>query len=305
MFRRNIAIAVLVLVVVAVFTAAIMIILPHGSKSGSGGNTGNANSSQPMVKISDIIGEAVYMGFYNADTEIYADEPFPAKDVLRSALSKSSGIPENATLMIESHDFDTLSVVFDDGRTMRTMEQPGVGTVMIVASIPQASSDVFYAYNVQINVRESRLPKETEGPAVSETLVTSVQLVSEAPSWNWDDADETEAVTTKKTWSAPKTTTAAAASPKPSVTAGPKKTEAPSANPVTEAPKPSPSPIVATDPPAPASPSVEPSVNEPEPQPQPQPEPEPEPEPQPQPEPEPEPQPEPQVEAPSQGAAEG
>lgn len=307
MFRRNIAIAILILVVVAVFTAAIMIILPHGSKSDSGGNTGNVNSSQPMVKISDIIGEAVYMGSYDADTEIYAEEPFPAKDVLRSALAKSSGIPDSATLMIESHDFDTLSVVFDDGRTMRTLEQPGVGTVMIVASIPKANSDVFYAYNVQINVKESRLPKTTEGPAVSETITTSVQLVSEAPYWNWDDAEETEAVTTKKTWTAPKTTTAAGASPKPSVTAAAvtKKTEAPAVNPVTEAPKPSPSPTVATDPPAPASPSVEPSVNEPAPQPEPEPEPQPEPQPQPEPEPEPEPEPAPQAEAPAQENGEG
>lgn len=296
MFRRNIAIAFLVFMVLAVFTTAIWFILPHDGKKNKDSNTGTS-SSQPMMKISDIIGEAVYMGSYSSDTEIYAEEPFAAKDTLRRALAKSSGLSDTATVMIESYNFDDLSVVFDDGRTMRTLEQPGIGNVMIVASIPKLNGDIFYAYNVQITVKESRTPKNTEVSGVTDGVTTSVGFTS-APSWNWkwEEEDETEAVTTKKSWSAPKTTTAAAgASVKPSVTAkvtaaAAPVTEAPSVNPVTEAPAPS----VEPDPPSvepsvqePDPPSVEPSVAEPEPQPQPEPEPD------------PEPQPEPQAEAPA------
>ncbi|WP_044974724.1 hypothetical protein [Ruminococcus sp. HUN007] len=293
MFRRNIAIALLVLMVIAVFTVAIWFILPHNNKKDNQ-NTGN-NSSQPMMKVSDIIGEAVYMGSYSTDTEIYAEEPFAAKDTLRRALAKSSGLPDNASVMIEAHNFDDLSVVFDDGRTMRTLEQPGIGNVMIVASIPKPNGDTFYAYNVQITVKESRIPKNTESPDVTEGIVTSVGLTA-APSWEWkkDEAEETEAVTTKKIWTAPKTTTAAAkASSKPSATAKVTEaaavpvTEAPSVNPVTEAPSPQAEP----DPP-----SVPPSVEEPAPQPQ-VPEPQ-EPDPPQQQEPEPEPEPQPEAAAP-------
>lgn len=294
MIRRYIAIALLLLFVIAVFTVAIWLIMPHDKKVQTENSV--TNSAQPMVRISDIIGEAVYMGSYSTDAEIFADEPFAAKDVLRSALAKSAGTPENVAVMIESYNYETLSVVFDDGRTMRTLEQPGTGNVMIVASIPKGNGDVFYAYNVQIDVKESRTPKNTEAPEVSEGVTTSVWLTT-APSWNWewDEEDVTEAVTTKKTWSNNAKTTTAAAAIKPSATAkvtaaaSPSHviTEKPAEKPVTEAPPPS----VEPESPSPAEqPSVAPSVAEPEPQ---QPEPEPEPEPQPEPQPEPEPEPEP------------
>ena len=103
MFRRNIAIAFLVFMVLAVFTTAIWFILPHDNKKNNDSNTGTS-SSQSMMKISDIIGEAVYMGSYSSDTEIYAEEPFAAKDTLRRALAKSSGLADNATVMIESYN---------------------------------------------------------------------------------------------------------------------------------------------------------------------------------------------------------
>ncbi len=265
MVKRNIAIALLILIVIAVFGAAIYMIFPHKPKAEQ---ENRPNSVQPVMKISELFDEAVYMGSYSADTEIYADEQFAAKDVLRAALAKSSGLPENVPVMIESHSYEDLSVVFDDGRTMRSLEQAGVTNVMIVASIPKMSGDVFYAYNVQVKIKESRTPKNTEAPADTAPAVSRVTKVTTMPAWwyNWDDTDETTAAVTaavsvsKPSWA--KVTTAAAVTAKPPVTVQ-------AEHPVTEVPSPSVEPSKEPDPPSPPQqPEDPPSQAAPEPPPQ-------------------------------------
>ena len=115
MIKRNIAIGVLILIIVAVFAGAIFMIFPHSKNDEKDKN----ESVQPVMKISDVIDEAVYMGSYSTDAEVYADEQFAAKEILRTALAKSSGLPENVPVMIESYNYENLSVFFDDG--MHTM----------------------------------------------------------------------------------------------------------------------------------------------------------------------------------------
>lgn len=249
MIKRNIAIGILILIIVVVFAVAIINILPHGKSE----NVVENKSNQPVMRVSDVIEEAVYMGSYTSDTEIYAEEQFAAKDVLRSALAKSSGLPENVTVMIESHNYEDLSVVFDDGKTMRVLEQPGSASVVIVALMPKLSGDVYYAYNVQINVKESRTVKTTEvtkttGPAVSR----AAQKVTAA--WRWEEEDVTTAAVTK-VWS--KVTTAAV-----SAGTGPAVSAKPSDNPVTEVPVQT-EPSSAPEPEQPAEPSVDPEPEQP------------------------------------------
>lgn len=251
MLKRNIAIGILILIIIAIFCVAIYLVFPHNKNGDSVKN----ESEQPVFKISDVIGEAVYMGSYSTDEEVFADEQFSAKDILRAALVKSSGLPENVPVMIESYNYDNLSVCFDDGRTMRTLEQPGMATVMIVASIPKAGGDVYYAYNVQISVNESRIPANTLPPDVTGSdmkLITHPTGVTTVKPFDdkWGGNYGTTAVT-KKTWT--KVTTAPSVT-KPSVTkpsATNPVTEAPATEPVTEAPvvteAPSPEPVV-TDP---------------------------------------------------------
>lgn len=277
MVKRNIAIAILICVIIAIFAVAIIMIVPHNKT----GNKEKNESVQPVMKISDVIDEAVYMGAYSTDTEIFADEQFAAKDILRTALAKSSGIPENMPVMIESYNYDNLSVFFDDGRTMRTLEQSGMANVMIVASIPKPNGDVYYAYNVQISVNESRTPKNTSVPDVTGSdlnFVTKKTTVSTIPSWMWnnDYEDVTTAVTKKSTWT--KTTTAALkpSVTKPAVTDGVTvpATDAVSVPDVTEPPvQNEPEPEVPSADPQPETPAEPEPPSEPDPPAEPEPEP--------------------------------
>ena len=107
--------------------------------------------------------------------------------------------------MIESYNYENLSVFFDDGRTMRTLEQPGMANVMIVASIPKQNGDVYYSYNVQISVNESRTPKNTLSPDVtgSDTkLITHSTGVTTVKPFDdkWGGNNAVTAAVTKKTW---------------------------------------------------------------------------------------------------------
>lgn len=263
MIKRNIAISALILIIIAVFSVAIIKILTAGAGSETAKKTG---STQPFMKISDVISEAVYMGSYSSDTEIYADEQFSAKDVLRSAIRRSESLPETVDVLIEGHNYNDLSVMFDDGNTMKLLEQPGTATVMIVASIPKLSGDVFYAYNVQIVVNESRSPDGTDAPSVTGVTVSRItRLPVTRAYWAWDDdEDETTAVSAKVTWAKVTTAAAAGSGTKTYVTAAATEAE-PSQHPVTEAPAPSEPPSVEPSAAEPEPPSAEPSVADPEP----------------------------------------
>lgn len=251
MIKRNIAIGILIIIIVAIFTVAIMTIMPKGKKE----EIKQTYTNQPVMRVSDFIEEAVYMGSYSSDTEIFTDEPAAAKDVLRSALAKSSGLPENVTVMIESHNYDDLSVVYDDGQTMRTFDQPGTTSVYIVALIPKLSGDVYYAYSVQVKVKESEKPAETtEEPKVSKVTRAAVTT----PAWKWENYEEvTTEVTTKQ---AGKTTTAVTAAATAAATKPVTKPE-PTEAPVTEPPAP---PSATPEPQAPPEPVQPPSDPEPQ-----------------------------------------
>ena len=67
MLKRNIAIAILICVIIAIFAVAIIAIVPHNKNK----NNDKNESIQPVMKISDFIDEAVYMGAYSTDTEMY------------------------------------------------------------------------------------------------------------------------------------------------------------------------------------------------------------------------------------------
>lgn len=176
MIKRNIAIAILVTVLAAALIAMVVFVISGWKKD----NTTMINTTgKPTIKISEVINEAIYMGAYTANLEIFADEPFSSSDILRYALTTNTN--ETDILLedinIDGEDLNNCSVFFDDGRTMRTINQPGTTNVMVIASVEKSGKDVYYAYNIEIPVSPSR--NAAEGTAAPEETV-SAHIISNA-----------------------------------------------------------------------------------------------------------------------------
>lgn len=259
MIKRNIAIFILILIIIIAFAATISIFI-FGKKDKEN-SPAEPNGVKATIKISDVIDEAVYMGAFSSETPIFADEPFSAKETLRSALAKSNGVPEAALIKIDDFNIDDLSIFFDDGRTMRTLSQSGNTNVMIVAAVSQHNDDVYYAYNVEISVGESKTPRETaaqitetdiSGSAL--TLITTTTAVTTTEkswgwnnSWNYTTTPKKAAFTTSK----PKNSSWVTTTKTPVTTEDKEDEDVTTAPSVTEPPVTDPPAPPETDPPAP------------------------------------------------------